>query len=250
MPLFKRIFPAIAVFDLAGEINESMALGVLVSMRNTDWSKRNIKAVIFRINSNGGSLGAAQAICEGIATLRSEIGLFTVSLSTDTAMSAAFYISLGCDLSIASPAATVGNVGAIISNINFWPLAEKLGMTFKSSRSGSGKGALHPLAAPDTANDEMMNAVVGDISAQFLDWIRKTRNVGQPVLDLISDGRMLSGKQAQSLDLVDICGGLFTTIRVVSEKIGATETSLIWINKHNPSFISRVLNMLKQIFQK
>lgn len=248
MRLFRRPCPTIAVLDLAGEINEAMAMSVLISMRNTDWAKRNIQAVIVRINSNGGSLGAAQAICEGIATLRSEAQLFTVSLTTDTAMSAAFHISVGCDLAIASPAATVVNVGAIIGQINLWPLAEKLGISFKTSRSGSGKGALHPLAAPNTATDAMMAAVVGDISAQFLDWIRQTRNVGQPVLDQIADGRMLSGKQAQALGLVDICGGLFTAIRVVSEKIGASETSLIWLNKQTPSMVSRIFAMVKRMF--
>lgn len=248
MPLFKRPCPAIAVLDLSGEINESLALSTLISLRDTNWSKRGIRAVIVRVNSRGGSLGAAQAICEGIEAIRSEAGLFTASLTADTALSAAFYITLACDVSIASPAATVGNVGAIIGQISCWPLAEKLGISFKTARSGGGKGALHPLAAPDAASDAAMMAVVSDVSSQYFDWIRETRHVGQDVIDQIADGRMFSGKHAQALGLVDTCGGLFTALRVVSEQIGASETSLVWINRQSPSLTSRLFKLVKGMF--
>jgi protease-4 len=240
--------PTIAVLDVTGEIDESQALNILVVLRNTDWKGRNIRGVIVRICSNGGSLGAAQAICEGLDAIRDEVGLVTVSLATETALSAAFYVALGAEFSIASPAATVGNVGAIIGRINCFPLAEKLGISFQSVRSGVGKGALHPLANPEPLNEKLMTEIVSDISSQFSDWIRVRRKVSEDTLALISDGRMLSGKQAMEVGLLDSCGGLFSAIRMVSERIGVGETSLVWLNSQRPTLIGRILNGIKAIF--
>lgn len=245
---FKPRRPAVAVLDLTGEINEAQALSVLMCLRNTDWGKRQIRGVIVRVCSNGGSLGAAQAICEGIDTLRSELGLFTVGLITDTALSAGFYAALACDRVVATPAATIGNAGAIIGHINAWPLAQKLGISFQTARSGPGKGALHPLAAPSEAGDAMMMETVGDIAEQFFEWIAKTRGTGPEALATLADGRMLSGRQAQALGLVDTCGGLFTALRLMGEQLDAPETALVWLNPQSPSMLGRVVKLLKGLF--
>jgi protease-4 len=248
MRLFKQARPAIAVLDVTGEINEAQALGILLCLRNTEWRKRHIGGVIVRICSNGGSLGAAQAICEGIDTLRSELDLFTVSLVTDTALSAAFYVSLSCECVIATPAATLGNAGAIIGHINVWPLAEKLGISFQTARSGVGKGALHPLAAPSEASEKMMMETVGDIGEQFFEWVAQTRKVGQQTIAALADGRMLSGRQAHAAGLVDTCGGLYTALRIVSEQLGVLETSLVWLNPQTPTMVGRVMKVIKGIY--
>lgn len=249
MRLFRRQEQKIAILDVAGEITESLALNVLLTLRNTNWAKRNIRGVIVRVCSNGGSLGAAQAICEGVEALRMEAGLFTVSLVTDTALSAGFFVTLATDTIVVSPAATLGNVGAIIARINLSSLTERLGISYDAVKTGVGKGMLHPLARRDDNNDATTEHMINDIGNQFLDWIHVRRNVGRDEIDCLIDGRMLSGRQALAMNLVDSNGGLFTAIRVLSEKIDAGSAELVWLNPQSTSLASRIFKMLKGFFQ-
>lgn len=240
--------PAIAVLDITGPIDEARALAIMVTIRNTDWRKKNIRGLIVRICSNGGSLGAAQAICEAIETVREETGLITVSLVTETALSAAFYIAVACDMIFATPAATVGNVGAIVGRVSGWPLADKMGISFNPIRTGLGKGVLHPLAAPNPEGDQLMRELVDDIGGQFFAWVAQQTRADQNTLDLIRDGRMLSGKQAEALGLVSHCGGLYSAMAKISEHAGLGETSLIWLNPSSPSLITKIFKGLRALF--
>lgn len=240
--------PAIAVLDIAGAIDEAQALQTLLTIRNTDWRKKNVRGLIIRICSNGGSLGAAQAICEGIDTLRDELGLVTVALATETALSAAFYVAIACDIVIATPAATVGNIGAIVSKVSGFPLADKLGIAFQPVRTGLGKGALHPLAAPDSRSEELLGLLVTDIGEQFFTWVKNRCNVPDSTIDLIRDGRMLSGKQALQLGLITQCGGLYAALTVACERNDLESAALLWLNPARQGMVARLLRGIRAFF--
>ena len=94
----------------------------------------------------------------------------------------------------------------------------------------------------------MMMETIGDISEQFFEWVSQTRQVSQQTLAALSDGRMLSGRQAHAVGLIDTCGGLYTALRVVSERLEVVETSLVWLNPQSPSMLARVMRIIKGIF--
>ncbi|MES2317497.1 MAG: S49 family peptidase [Pseudomonadota bacterium] len=244
----KKKRPTIAVLDVAGAIDEAKAMALLITIRNTDWRKKNIIGLIVRVGSNGGSLGAAQAICEGIETVRSEVEIVTVALATETAMSAGFYVALACDIVVATPAATVGSVGAIIPKFSGFPLADKLGISFNPAQSGIGKGSLHPLSAPNAASDALLDLLVADIGEQFFDWVRLRRKASDATMALIGDGRMLSGRQAECLGLVDVCGGFYTAIAKVCEQASQEQAALIWLNPPSVSMMGKIVKSIKAFF--
>lgn len=245
---WSRAQPALGVLDIGGSIDEAKALEVLMVLRDTDWHRKNIKVLMLRVSSNGGSLGAAQAICEGIETVRGEIGLLTLSLITETALSAAFYVALASDEVIATPAATVGNAGAMVGNLNGSALADKLGISFDPVRTGIGKGILHPLAKRDPASEHMLQGLVDDVAAQYFDWVGRRTGISDSALETLKDGRLLSGKQAAALGLIGSCGGFFSAIARASEHAGVESVAVIWLNPSRPSVLSRLAKGVKALF--
>lgn len=245
---FFKARPTIAVLDIAGTIDEANALRILVLLRNTDWARRNIVGLIVRICSNGGSLGAAQAICEGIDTVRAETGILTVALGTETVLSAAFYVAYACDMFIATPAATLGNVGAIVGSINSAPLAEKLGVFFDPVRTGLGKGGLHPLAKDDPTHRALLQLLVSDVGEQFFQWVKERAGVDDACIEVLRDGRMISGRQAERMGLVSGCGGFYAALTKVCEETRQENPILVWLNPVQAGLMSKVIKSIKAFF--
>jgi signal peptide peptidase SppA len=199
----------IAFIDVSGSITDNSSINFLVELQKTPWKKNNIVALVVRICSSGGSLGAAQSMAEGISTVRDEAGIPTICLVSETALSAAFYLALSCDIVVFAPGATVGGVGAIMPRLNLHELAGKMGIACVPIQSGSGKSILHPLSRIDPARDAVAEQAVLDLSAQFIDWIVERRGTSENVLAQITDGRILSGRQSFNLGLADEMGGFF-----------------------------------------
>lgn len=246
--MFFKARPTVAVLDISGTIDEAKALQILVLLRNTDWSQRNIVGLIVRICSNGGSLGAAQAICEGLEAVRTEIGILTVALGTETVLSAAFYVAYACDVFIATPAATLGNAGAIVGQVNSASLAEKIGLSFDPVRTGLGKGNLHPLAKPNPYHRDLLQQLVSDVGEQFFEWVKDRAAVDDECIELLRDGRMISGRQAEKMGLISFCGGFYKAFAKVCEHTAKENAVLVWLNPPAAGLMSKIVKSVKAFF--
>jgi protease IV len=219
----------IAFIDVSGSITDNSSINFLVELQKTPWKKNNIVALVVRICSSGGSLGAAQSMAEGISAVRDEAGIPTICLVSEAALSAAFYLALSCDSVVFAPGATVGGVGAIMPRLNLHELAGKMGIAYVPIQSGSGKRILHPLSGIDPERDAVAEQAVLDLSAQFIDWIVERRGTSENVLAQITDGRILSGRQSFNLGLADEMGGFFTALRIANEKTNNTQLTVLWL---------------------
>ena len=189
---------------------------------------KSIKAVVFRVNSPGGSAYASEQIWHAVKELR-EVKPVVVSMG-DYAASGGYYISCIANKIVAEPNTLTGSIGIFGIVPSGAQLAKKMGATHdgvstnKYSNFGNeilsvpliGVGLL---PARPLNNDEstMMQAYVERGYDQFLSRCAEGRNKTKEEIDAIGQGRVWTGKQALDLGLVDMLGGIDTAIQIAAE---------------------------------
>lgn len=235
---------AIAILGISGRISDATALSVFLALRRVDWQKRGVGGILLRVCSEGGSLAAAQAISESLALLREETGIVIACVIEDIAVSAAFALALCADFVTATPAASVGGVGAVVGTYDVRGLERKLGVGFRSITSAPVKGQLDIHGEPTPCGQAAVQSLVDDVHAQFVAWICERRQLAQVAPEAI-DGRMLSGRQALGHGLLDATGGTPTAIAYLVERTGMTLPAFIVVETRQPaSMLATVVEML------
>ena len=178
-----------------------------------------VKAVVFRINSGGGSAMAAEVIWREVKLTR-EVKPVIVSMG-DYAASGGYYIACAADTIVANPLTITGSIGVygIVPNAQKL-LNEKLGIYFDRYKTNKSSDFL-ALDRPITKDEEMvLTKMVDETYNTFLSNIQEGRNMPYEELEEIAKGKIWSGINAKENGLIDMFGGLNTAINVASEKAG------------------------------
>jgi protease-4 len=168
---------------------------------------KSIKAVVFRVNSPGGSALASETIWRELELTR-KVKPVIVSMG-DYAASGGYYISCMADSIFAEPNTLTGSIGvfAVLPNLQGF-FKNKLGITFDGVKTGQYADlgtATRPLT--DIEKKFVQNAI-DSIYSVFKARVVAGRKLPQAVVDSIAQGRVWSGVQAKALGLVDRLGGL------------------------------------------
>ncbi len=164
----------------------------------------DIKAVLLRINSPGGSAAASQVIHREVRKLRDKKPV-VVSMG-DVAASGGYYIASGATTIVASPATMTGSIGVITEAINYSGLAEKYGVKGETFVSGPFKDTLSPLRPMRPDERPVMQAMIADVYGQFVGDVAQARKMDLAKLKKLADGRVYTGAQAKKVGLVDQLG--------------------------------------------
>lgn len=173
---------------------------------------KSIKAIVFRVNSGGGSSLASENIWRELSLAKQEKPV-VVSFG-DVAASGGYYISCGADSIFALPTTITGSIGVfgIVPNLeNFF--REKAGITFDGVKTGpyADAGAFY---RPLNENEKkMMQASVDLIYSQFKQRVSEGRKIDTAFVDSIAQGRVWTGKRAIGIGLIDRFGGLEDAIQ-------------------------------------
>jgi protease-4 len=168
---------------------------------------RNIKAIIFRVNSGGGSALASETIWRELSLAKKEKPV-VVSFG-DVAASGGYYISCAADSIFASPTTITGSIGVfgIIPNMQEF-FKNKLGVTFDGVKTGpyADAGAIY---RPMTENEKkFVQNTIDDIYSGFKQRVADGRKKTVSYVDSIAQGRVWSGTKAIDIGLIDKFGGL------------------------------------------
>ncbi|WP_444915991.1 S49 family peptidase [Microbulbifer sp. TRSA007] len=243
--ILKKQNSSIALLSLTGNITETVAINFLLKLRSLPSHKSSVSALILRVSSNGGSLGAAQTIVEGLELLRSELNIPIISLVTDTALSAAFYVAISADQCIATPASMLGNIGCIVRKFSLSSLFENIGIKYESIASGANKDILFNVSSFNQEQKALLETLSKDSLMQFLSHIDEKRDVKESVLRYLEDGKIFSGRKACEVGLIDTNGGLFTAIQYCGEIINERKPQIIVLDlKENNTNLSRMQFLL------
>ncbi len=165
-----------------------------------------IKGVLLRIDSPGGTVGASQEVYNAVLAVR-ESKPVVVSMG-DVAASGGYYIACAADQIYANPGTLTGSIGVIISGFNVAGLFNRLGVEPQVIKSGKFKDILSTSRALTADERTLLQALINNTYEQFLQAVAKGRKKDIQVLRPLADGRIFTGQQAQQVGLVDTLGGL------------------------------------------
>ncbi|MDH6534435.1 signal peptide peptidase SppA [Parabacteroides sp. 52] len=195
----------------------------------------NVKAVVFRVNSPGGSASASEQIWHAVKELQ-EVKPVVVSMGTYAA-SGGYYISCGASAIVAEPTTLTGSIGIFGLIPNGEELAKKMGLSFDevgtnkfSTFGGRGFGIPFLVSAYSrglTADEsKLMQDYIEKGYDQFISRCAEGRNMTKEEIDAIGQGRVWTGSQALEIGLVDKLGGIKEAIALAAEKAEIEDYSI------------------------
>jgi len=205
----------VAVLDIEDVILDSTDyLDSLNKIRKNN----DIKALVVRINSPGGAVGPSQEIYQELQSIKSKMPV-VVSMGT-VAASGGYYIACAADKIYANPGTITGSIGVIAQFVNYKELMQWAKLDVEVIKSGKFKDIGSPLREMSDKEKQYIQQLIDNVYSQFRDTVATTRKIDDKKLDEIADGRIFSGEQAKSLNLVDALGNLNEAISAASEMGG------------------------------
>lgn len=167
-------------------------------------SDDNVKAVLLRVDSPGGTVAASQEIATEVARL-SEIKPVVVSVG-DVGASGAYMIAAQCDEIWAQPTSAIGSIGVITEIPNVAGLLEKVGVEFTVLTAGEYKDAGSPYRSLTASETAMIQMEVDIAYDEFIRMVAEGRSMKESEIREIATGWAWSGRKAQEMGLIDELG--------------------------------------------
>ncbi|GAB3539672.1 signal peptide peptidase SppA [Pontibacter brevis] len=197
----------------------------------------NVKAVVLRISSPGGSALASDVMWREIQLTKKEKPV--IASMSDYAASGGYYLAMGCDTIVAHPNTITGSIGVfgVIPNIQGF-LNEKLGITV--DHVSTGKFADMPtITRPMTAQEqEIVQNQINQIYETFTSKAAQGRNMSQDQLKEYASGRVWSGTEAKQRNLVDTYGGLEEALAIAAKKANIEDDYRVKAMPERKSFLN------------
>lgn len=168
-----------------------------------------VKAVVLRVNSPGGSADASEDIWHGVKTLQAK-GLPVVVSMSDLAASGGYYISCGADYIYAEPTTLTGSIGIFGTIPNVKKLREKIGLDMDgvSTHKHSSMEVTMVSNGMNSEEQAMMQAMIERGYDLFTRRCAEGRHMSQDAIKKIAEGRVWLGSDAKELGLVDELGNM------------------------------------------
>ncbi|MAX29792.1 MAG: signal peptide peptidase SppA [Candidatus Marinimicrobia bacterium] len=231
---------SIAVVNIDGVILESGKFVKALDKFNKD---ANIKAIILRINSPGGSVAPSQEIYEKINQLKLDKKKPIVTSVSNVAASGGYYIAIGSDLIVTNPGSIVGSIGVIMSYPITKNLFNNLGIDFNTYKSGEYKDSGSPYRYNTENDDKYFNEVIEDLHGQFVLEVSRQRNIPLTELKEYAQGQIFTGNQAMQIGLVDRIGTFEDALNISKNLANISgDIDLVYPEYEKYSFLNNFIN--------
>ena len=206
--------PKMALVEVDGIISESE--GVIEQIHH-HLENPTVRAFVIRINSPGGGVAASQEIYEEIKKVRHDHGKPVVASLASVGASGGYYIATAADKIVANPGSITGSIGVIIQIPNLSDLLQKVGIRSVVIKSGQYKDIGSATRELTPEERQLLQRLIDDIHDQFIQAVVEGRGLSREKVETMADGRILSGRQALDLGLVDQLGDLQDAIATAAE---------------------------------
>ena len=205
----------------------------IVSQINKAEKDKQIKAVLFKINSPGGTITASDLLYHEISLFKERTGTkITVSMM-DVATSGAYYISLPADLIMAHPTTVTGSVGVIYLQPKVGGLMDKIGLGVDVKKYGKNKDMGSPFRDSSEEEQKLMQKAVNDFGERFIRLVQKHRKPERQALSEISTARVFLAEEALKLGLVDKIGYLSDAVKESKMLAGISKDARVVVYRRN-----------------
>jgi len=179
---------------------------------------KSVEAVIFRVDSPGGSVVGSDVIWREVMLTKKEKPI-VVSMS-DLAGSGGYWVAMSAHKIVAQPQTWTGSIGVVWGKPNFQKLYEKLGVTAERLTFGDKADIFSTFRKWTDEEKELIKNEMFWTYDQFLTKVAEGRNMSKEDVDHLGKGRVWTGHQAKELGLVDELGGLTKAIELAKELAG------------------------------
>lgn len=204
-----------------GEMNSEDIVKELNRLADND----DVKAVVLRVNSPGGSAFGSEQMWFAAKQLRAKKPLI-VSMS-DYAASGGYYMSCIADTIVAQPTTLTGSIGIFGMFPNFAGIADKIGVNFstvKTNELSDFGNTMRPMTASERV---ILQNYINRGYELFISRCAEGRGVSGDEIKRVAEGRVWTGADALELGLVDVLGGLDDAIAIAAQKAELTDNYAI-----------------------
>ena len=226
----------IGIVEITGLIQNSQ---VIVSQIKKFREDKRIRGIVLRIDTPGGAVGPSQEIYDEVLNTRGKKVIYA-SMGT-LAASGGYYIASATDQIFANAGTLTGSIGVIMAFSNVKKLMDKIGLQPEVIKAGEYKDLGSPVRDMTKKEKNLLKNVVTDVHQQFIEAVAKGRNLSIAEVSKIADGRILTGRQAHSLNLVDQLGGLQVSIDKMAIAVGIIGPPKIIKEKKDIQFLDWLL---------
>lgn len=248
----------IAVVVAEGDIMSGRTEGTIGSdifQREIREARKNkdVKAIVLRVNSPGGSALASEVIWRELELASKEKPV--IASMGEVAASGGYYIAAAADTIVAQPNTITGSIGIFALWFNAQGLLNnKLGITTDVVKTGELSDMLSPTRKITAVEREIFQSQVEEGYDVFLTRVAEGRNMTKEEIMKIASGRVWTGNQAKENGLVDILGNLDDAVKIAAEKAGvADDFRVVYYPIQKPwfeRFMSQFTNDVQVMYRK
>ena len=231
--VLKRKRPVVALVTGTGSIRlgnsahgpgpfAAMGSGTIGAAMRAAASDKSVKAVLFRVNSPGGSYVASDAIWREVGRVR-EAGKPVVVSMGDVAASGGYFVSAPADIIVAQPGTITGSIGVVAGKMSFSELFSHLGVSHDAISQGRHARLMSPLDEFSEEELEQLSAWLDRVYDDFVAKVAEGRSMTVEAVHEVAKGRIWTGADAKEKGLVDELGGLERAASLARSRAGLAD---------------------------
>ncbi len=238
----------VAVIDVEGMLANARSGGFLAPTENAvskfaqqldrAESDSDVKAVVLRVNSPGGTVTSSDTLFQLITRFREKTHKPVVASGQEVVASGGYYVSCAADKIVVQPTTVIGSIGVIFETIQFDGAMNKLGISSHAIKSGSLKDIGSPFKALRPDEEQVMQEMVDEYFGRFIQVVRSRRAIKEAPADSqaayakagyagVYSGRVFSGEKAVELGLADQTGLLSDAIDLAKKMANAPDAEAV-----------------------
>jgi protease-4 len=228
---------AVAIVEVKGAIVDADDVTMqLESALKTD----SVKAVVLRVDSPGGAVGASQEIFRKVREVDKSKPV--VASMGDVAASGGYYVSAGARYIFANEGTITGSIGVRMEHLDVSGLLDLVRLRHETLKSGEYKDIGSITRAMTEKERALISEILSELHEQFKADIASSRKLSPDYVSSIADGRIFTGKTAKELHLIDEIGGISDAIKKAASLAGIKgEPRIIRMKKHLPWWLEAIL---------
>ena len=224
--------------NAAGEMDSEKIVRELNRLADND----DVKAVVLRVNSPGGSAFGSEQMWFAAKQLRARKPLI-VSMS-DYAASGGYYMSCIADTIVAQPTTLTGSIGIFGMFPNFAGVTDKLGVNFSTVKTNELSDFGNTMRPMTDSERVILQNYINRGYELFISRCAEGRNTSNDEIKRVAEGRVWTGADALSLGLVDVLGGLDDAIAIAVTKANLTDNYAVTEYPKQKDELTQILEKL------
>src|SRR5712664_809464 len=188
---------------------------------------RNVRGLVLRINTPGGTVTASDVIYRELMLFREETKVPIVAALMDVAASGGYYIALAADRIVAHPTTVTGSIGTIMITANVEGLLQKIGVAANTIKSAEHKDMGSPFRTLTPEERAIFQSVIDELQRQFVAKVVERRHLSESAARGLADGRIYTAPQALEKRLVDAIGYMPDALAAARSAIGGEDATVI-----------------------